>query len=411
LKIVHVTYSAKGGAGIAARRLHNSLQKKGVLSAFISINLTINFDNVIVDDDFFKYKKPSLLLKIGRKIYNIFNFTERALLEKKISSQAKNNNFEKLSLPFSNFKLHNHPLVEEADIINLHWVSGILDYPSFFKKCKKPIVWTLHDMNPCLGLFHYENDMKIASKELIRINTEALKIYKKSLDNIKKAVIVTPSQWLSKESLDYNLLNRFKHYCISNTIDTDNFKILNKEELRIKYNIDKKKFVVLFVSESIDNYRKGFDILLEALKKIKDIDLTVLAIGNGEVNIKQKNIEIIKLGKITDQNKIIEIYNLANVFLLPSREDNLPNVILEAYSCGLPILGFNIGGVKEHILNNFTGINVGRINSKELSKAVVKMYNQISNYNSENINNYAIENFSFPNQSGKYVELYKSFFK
>jgi len=407
LKVVHVTYSSKGGAGIAAKRLHYALKKEGVQSAFLSTNLTINYDNEIKTDIFFSYKKPSILKRFFLRLKIILSLTKK---QKNLNdfNCVEKKDFEMLSLPFSEFKLHKHQLVKEADIVHLHWVSGIIDYPTFFKKCKKPVVWTLHDMNPLLGLFHYQNDMKKASEELLEINNEVLKIYKRSIHNIKKAIVVTPSQWLLNESLNYSLLNKFQHKHISNTIDINTFKIFNKKELRVKYNINNKRFVLLFVSESIDNYRKGFDILLEAISNVKDIELTVLAIGNGEVHIKQKNINVIELGKITSQEKIIEVYNLADVFLLPSREDNLPNVILESYSCGLPAISFNIGGVKEHVLNNITGINAGQIASQMLTEAIIKMHNQINNYSSEAIRNYAKENFSFGNQSSKYIEVYKS---
>lgn len=407
MKVVHVTYSAKGGAGIAAKRLHYALQKGGIQSAFLSTNLTINFDNEIKTDSFFSYRRASLFKRIILRLNPILSLTKKQKILNDFYYIEKKG-FEVLSLPFSKFKLHKHQLVKEADVVHLHWISGIVDYPTFFKICKKPIVWTLHDMNPFLGVFHYQNNMKTASKELLEINKEVLKIYERSIQRIEKIIVVTPSHWLSRQSLNYRLLNKFQHKHISNTIDTNNFKILNKKDLREKYNINNKRFVLLFVSESIDNYRKGFDILLEAIHNIKDIELTVLAIGNGEVHLKQKNIEVIELGKISNQKQLIEVYNLADVFVLPSREDNLPNVILESYACGLPVVSFNIGGVKEHVLTDITGINVGQIDSQKLTEAVVKMHHQINKYNSEAIRNYAKENFSLSNQSSKYIEVYKS---
>ena len=60
------------------------------------------------------------------------------------------------SIPYSEYtSLVDHPLVQEADIIHLHWIAGFVDYPTFFKKVDKPIVWTIHDENPGLGGSHY----------------------------------------------------------------------------------------------------------------------------------------------------------------------------------------------------------------------------------------------------------------
>lgn len=408
MKIVHVTYSVNGGAGIAAFRLHSALKKNNISSAFVSTNLTVDFDNETIEDPFFLYKKPSIYKRVINKIKIIFWRNKRMTLEKKVAFFSKNLNFEKISLPFSNFKLHNHPLIKEADIINLHWISGIVDYPTFFRNCKKPIVWTLHDMNPFLGMFHYQNDLKKASIDLLSLNNIVSKYYKKSLEPIKKLQIVTPSLWLKEESLKHELFAKFPHKNIANSINTTEFKLLKKNELKVKYNIETDKFVLLFVSESITNYRKGFDILIQALKSIANMDLTIITIGNGKINLNQNNIKVLEFGRLKELHKLIEIYNLADVFLLPSREDNLPNVILESYACGLPVIGFNIGGVKEHLLNKYTGINAGETNAENLSKAITMIYKDSCNYNSHNINKYAEVNFSFKKQATKYVEVYKS---
>src|SRR5690606_32821939 len=65
--------------------------------------------------------------------------------------------YEGYSIPTTKYNLFSHPAVQRADIIHLHWVSRFLNY-SFFKDINKPVIWTLHDMNPFLGGFHYLND-------------------------------------------------------------------------------------------------------------------------------------------------------------------------------------------------------------------------------------------------------------
>jgi glycosyltransferase involved in cell wall biosynthesis len=408
LKILHVTYSAKGGAGIAAKRLHYALQNNGIQSAFLSTNLTINFNNKIEKNTFFNYKKPSLILKIYYKIKTIFSITEKQkIVNTYNNSISQKNTYEILSLPFSKFKIHKHKLFKEADIINLHWISGIIDYPTFFKNCNKPIVWTLHDMNPLLGIFHYKNDSLKSSKQLDQLNSKVLKIYKENINYINKGVIVTPSKWLLKESLNNGLFNNFKHYHISNIIDLDAYKVFDKLNLRSKYGLNKNDFILLFVSDSINNYRKGFDILIEALKLLQNIDLTILTIGSGKVNLNQNNIKVLEFGKILNQDKLIEIFNLADVFLLPSREDNLPNVILESFACGLPVIGFNVGGIKEHVLNNFTGINAGEAKAKNLCKSIINLHSRNYKYDQKKIKKYAYDNFCTKNQVEKYYGIYK----
>lgn len=396
----------KGGAGIAAKRLHSALQQNGVSSAYLSTNLTINFKDEVVIDNFFKYEKPSIFKKIGIKILNLLSLFRRGRFTKKINNYKKEKGFEIISSPFSNYKLHNHPLYKEADIINLHWVSGILDYPSFFKVCKKPIVWTFHDMNPFLGMFHYKNDYDKALLELRNFNIKIQDIQKKCISNVKKGAIVTPSNWLLNEAISCGFFTKLININILNSIDLETFLIKNKEGLRKKYALNNNEFVILFVAEDVSNYRKGFDLLLDSLRKIRKIKATILTIGIDNSD-SYKDVEVISLGKILEVNKIVDIYNLADVFILPSREDNLPNVILESFATGLPMISFNVGGIKEHVLPNKTGLISKELNGESLSKKIIEFYNSKDDYDSLQIRKYAEGKFSFINQCNEYLKIYK----
>jgi hypothetical protein len=76
--------------------------------------------------------------------------------QKKQMLKGKPSNYEVFSFPQTVYNITKHPLVQEADIIHLHWVANFLDYRSFFKQIQKPIVWTLHDLNPISEKgFHY----------------------------------------------------------------------------------------------------------------------------------------------------------------------------------------------------------------------------------------------------------------
>lgn len=406
MKVLHITYSYKGGAGIAAKRLHTALEKNGISSAYLSTNLTINYNNEVVIDDFFKYKKPTIFKKIKLKVLSFISISKKNKLSKKINRFKKEGDFEIISSPYSSYKLQNHPLYKEADIINLHWVSGLLDYPSFFKACKKPIVWTLHDMNPFLGMFHYQNDLKNASLELKYFNKKVQELQKKHINYIEKGAVVSPSNWLLQEALASNFFTKLINKNIVNSIDLETFTFKNKTQLRKEYSISENEFVILFVAEDVNNYRKGFDLLLESLNYLKSINYDILTIGIDSPEV-HKEIKIISLGRVSEVKRIVDIYNLADVFILPSREDNLPNVILESFATGLPIISFNIGGIKEHVLPNKTGALSKELTGLSLSKQIVEFYNTKNNFDSQLIRKYAEENFSFSNQSRDYLKIYK----
>lgn len=406
MKVLHITSSSRGGAGIAALRLHKALCQEGVVSGYLSANLTINFSNETVIDDFFRYKNPSILKKIQAKFQKYFSITKRQKAVRQFNEIEEKLEYEMATLPFSIFQLHKHPLVEAADIINLHWIGGILDYPRFFKECQKPIVWTLHDMNPFQGLFHYKNDELRNGKIVADFDLEMKLIKTKAIQSIKNGTIVSPSRWLLEEAKKSKVFIGFNEEHIPNAIDLKLFKIQDKEKLRKEKGIESDEFVILFVSDSLINYRKGFDLLTEALLLLNNIDITVLAIGKGAVPY-IGDLKIISLGEIKSSSEMAECYGMADVFILPSREDNLPNVMLESFACGTPIIGFSVGGIAEHIVANRTGILAKEISGLSLAETIDKFCQTRNNYTESVIRKYADENFGFKKQADSYISLYK----
>jgi len=405
MKVLHITTSSKGGAGIAALRLHQALRKKGVASGFLSTNLTIDFDNNIVEDTFFKYNKPSVFKKIRMKLENYFFSSKRNQTNQYFESIKGKMQFEMATLPCSGFRLQDHPLVQEADIINLHWMGGILDYPSFFKEFQKPIIWTLHDMNPFQGLFHYKNDELFNAGISAGFDEKMKQIKANAIKQIKKGVIIAPSKWLLAEATNSNFFPSFIKEWIPNSIDLDIFIPQDKMALRKEYSLDSDDFLILFVAESVKNHRKGLDLLVEALSQLETIPLTVVTVGKGEMPA-VSSLKIISLGEINSVDEMAKCHALADVFFLPSREDNLPNVMLEAFACGIPLIGFPIGGIAEHTKLNLTGVLADEISSSALAKAIKLFYETKGNYKREVIRKYAEDNFSLKNQADAYRKVY-----
>ena len=138
---------------------------------------------------------------------------------------------------------------------------------------------------------------------------------------------------------------------------------------------------------------------------LRNIKTTVLVIGKGEIPAID-TVKIISLGEINSSSEMAECYSMADVFVLPSREDNLPNVMLEAFACGTPVIGFNTGGIAEHTIENITGILADEMTAESLENAIEKFYETRNNYNELVIKAYAEENFSNGKQALSYIELY-----
>jgi len=405
MKVLHVTTSSKGGAGIAARRLHEALCKHGVKSAFVSTNLTIDYNNQITNDPFFAYRKPNFKEKVLRKIKKKFTVFRRERLKKELELLTDEIQCEIATLPFSFFQLQDHPLYLEADIINLHWINGVIDFPVFFSKNKKPIIWTFHDMNPFMGLFHYQGDEVKNRVKAAVLDSKIKKIKNEAIKKIKHGIVISPSKWLLEEIKSNQVFSVFDKFCVPNSIDLDVFKIIDKNELRDRYGIPREDFVLLFVSESLTNVRKGYDLLLKSLSILREEKITLLTIGKGELPT-MENHKVISMGEISSNSKMVECYALANAFILPSREDNLPNVILESFACGLPIVGFDVGGVSEHVIENYTGILGNELSASSLAEAIISMKDNHVKYDSQIIREYAENSFSFKKQAQSYSDIY-----
>lgn len=281
-----------------------------------------------------------------------------------------------------NFNKNIEEEIKNCDIVHLHNIHGYyIDYVKLFKllkKYNKKIIWTLHDMWPITGRCGYsfgcerwkencgqcENKVSYPISMIDRSKSE-LEQKIRIIGSIKKEnmIIVTPSKWLANMCKD-SYLNKFKIIDIPNGIEHKEIK-LSKEELKEKYNILKEDKVILFVAADTRDERKGIKYILDIIPKCKDY--IFVSIGKEIKNIKFNN--FIQLGYIKDRVTINEIYTMADVFVIPSLEDNFPTTVLEAFANSTPVIGFDIGGIPEQI-SNYTGDIVKCINSDELQKSI-----------------------------------------
>ncbi|RLC04655.1 MAG: glycosyl transferase [Deltaproteobacteria bacterium] len=260
--------------------------------------------------------------------------------------------------------------IQEADIVNLHWVAGAMDYTNAAVALKNtPVVWTLHDMNPFTGGCHYAGGcLKYktscgACPQLGSDNTNDLsqQIWKQKLEAYKNLNIhiVALSRWLAGCARESALFSRFPVHLIPNGFPLHIFKPYSKREIRKALNIPESAKVILFGADAVANERKGFRYLLAALNRLslkEGQDAVILTFGRFPENVKiSSKYPIRNMGLIGDETQIAAIYSVADLFVLPSFEDNLPNTVIEAMACGVPVVGFNIGGMPDMIAHKKTG--------------------------------------------------------
>lgn len=417
MKILHISTYDTGGAANACLRLHRGLmQIKGVQSNVLVRYKKQNEKNTYCAESPTQKKLSRITRRMGYKL-GLFpdptkskqEFDKEELLKLYFCDS------EIFTFPDSNIDITQHKLLQEADIVHLHWVANFLDYDSFFRKNKKPIVWTLHDMAPFRGGLHYDKlitgidqDGYPSYRDLSKqeeVITEDLLAHKlNALKGVKNMTIVAPSTWLKNESQKSALLGSYPHCVIRNGIDTSIFKVSDQSFARKVFNLPLGKTILLFVADSISNYRKGFALLLKAMEHIKNDNVIVCTVGSSAN--KSNSLQLLELGRIDDERLMAVAYASADAFIIPSIEDNLPNTMLESLACGTPVIGFPIGGIAEIVDNDKNGELAEEVSVTALKNAILKFLDYKLPVNNNAISKDAHEAFSLINQAGLYQKLY-----
>jgi glycosyltransferase involved in cell wall biosynthesis len=419
MRVVHISTSDRGGAGIAAVRLHLSLRDQGIDSHLLTL---YKFGPDITCHQVFSYsainKWPigwlrDFSVKLKRKL-KLYKPKHALKANKYLKGRAPG--FENFSFPDGFSEITEHPLVKTADILHLHWVSeGMIDWPTFFSSCNRSICWTLHDMNPFTGGCHHADDCfgfqsnckscpqlvgtinPSISSAVLSLKTEVLSVLDAS-----KLIITAPSKWLTKLSQSSILFSRFEHVTIPNVVNTDFFRPQFSNEARKQYSIPEEKKVILFVAHHVNNVRKGIPFLVEAFQRMNREDVVLCSVGYPSEELSSIP-HLLQLGYITDELEMSLLYSSADVFVLPSIAENFPNTIVEALCCGTPCVAFNIGGIPEQINEN-NGVIVEEKSSSALQEAIARVLD--SNFNRQEIAYNAKRNFSSRSVSSSFKSIY-----
>lgn len=320
-------------------------------------------------------------------------------------------------------------LITDADLLHLHWTnSGFLSINNLKQliDLKKPVVWTLHDMWAFTGGCHYAGDcdhyliecgncpmLKDASpNDISRKGWRRKKELYQKADNL---VFVTCSSWLAGIARKSALLKNFRIEAIPNPIDTDIFAPQNRAGARRKWGFDDTSKIILFGAANIMHTRKGIAYLVEALERIKtehpemaNIEVVIFGKNKG-FDVSQIPFKVTQLGIIKQQHQLAEIYSMADVYVLPSLEDNLPNMVMEALACGTPVVAFETGGIPEMVEHEQNGYLARYKSSEDMAKGMHYVLNYAQPHlMSTNARSKVLDNFSNEIVAGKYKALYQS---
>ncbi len=317
---------------------------------------------------------------------------------------------------------------QEADVIHLSWINqGMLSLNGIRKilASGKPVVWTMHDLWSATGICHYTrgciNNMNgCGNCKLLpgggSDHDLSYHVFRRKQKLLKDGNIyfVSCSKWLGEEAKRSGLFIGQRITSIPNPIDTHVFKKQDKKESRLRANLPADKKLILFVSQKVIDDRKGMSYFVEAInksvaqnaEKFKNAGVVILG-GHSEEIASQLNLPAYPIGYINDQQQIVNVYNSCDVFVLPSLEDNLPNTIMEAMACGVPCVGFNVGGIPEEIDHQVNGYVAAYKDADDLAHGIEWV---LSDANYEELSQNAVQKvskcYSQHAVAMKYIEIY-----
>ncbi len=359
----------QGGATIASKRLANLISKDNNFKViFIYTNPYNKKDVVNLNKNIeIKYFPQSLLKK---KIGSLLTIFFSRIIGQSVSL-----------LIFSNKSLVDYLNKHDNAIVNLHWINNQSISFNDIKNIKHKIIWTCHDIWPInQSGCHYlpDKNLNLIEKIIYKLVKKISILQSKELD-YRKITFVTPSKWLTNFASD-KIKNNSKIIQIANPLDQELF-----EQSKSKYNklinkLGKDFKLVLFPNPIYKRikYRKGTDlipIIIEELVKLNSKIIIFLIDFNLKktIKIEHKNIIIYKLAYIKEVKDMSYLIRRSNVIAITSREENLPQVVLESQALGKPVVTFNTSGIIEAYNPNNSGIKIKPFNCEEFAKSINKI--------------------------------------
>ena len=412
MRVLIVNTSEKtGGAAVAANRLMEALINNGVKAKMLVRDKQTDCLTVVSAGDGWRQRWHFLWERW--RIFMAMHFSKTHLFEADIANVGTD--------------ITTLPEFKEADIIHLHWINqGFLSLNGIQKilSSGKPVVWTMHDIWPATAICHYARGCcryqnRCESCPLLprrSVSDLSAVVWRRKNEILRKYHIsfVACSRWLEGEAKKSALLKGQRVTNIPNPINSHVFCPSDKQQAREALGLPFDKHVILFVSQRVTDKRKGLDYLVEAVNRmaVQDSSLkdnTAIAVlgGHSEEVADLLPLPVFPLGYVSDESKIVKVYNAADVFVLPSLEDNLPNTIMEAMACGVPCVGFNIGGIPEMIGHLKSGYVAKAADADDLARGIKWVLDFKGEELSKEARRKVLNSYSQQSVAIKYIELYQ----
>lgn len=314
--------------------------------------------------------------------------------------------------------VHETVLKSCPDLVHLHWPhAGFLRIESLLR-LGLPIIWTIHDMWAFTGVCHYSDGCQryqdgcglcplLGSRE--REDISARTFFRKSKVYPRLDLsIVSPSQWLADMARGSLLLREREIAVIPNGLDMRVFRPFNRHFARLRLGLPSdEKLLLIGADHALSDRRKG---CIDLLRVIADSGSSIRGVLFGNDSPLPEELPVISVGRIDDDQTLAMLYSACDLYAFPSRQDNLPNTIIEAMACGLPVVAFAVGGIPEIIEHGKSGFLV-RSTDLDMEKFLTAVLGALEMGDLREMSGHARESavrkYEIGRISGKYAELYR----
>lgn len=344
-----------GGAHRSAYRLHQALRGAGVDSVMV-VREKASADPHVVQLSAAEMGWP----RKGRGVLD------------RLPSPCLVSRDDPISLGIQSIRLDRVIASLRADVVHLHWVNGGMVSIAAAAAATKPVVWTLHDMWAFTGGCHYAGNCmrfrdaceacpKVRRWPIAQSVPHWVHGRKARLWGHSRLNAIAPSQWMAQaaraSSLFRNADIRQIGYCFDPTI----FRPEAREAARSALGIPAQRRCVLFVNAN--QRRKGSGMIARIIQELTQApawgDCEFLFAGGLPVALRGDEPHVRVLPPTHDEATMAGYFAAADLFAMPSLEDNLPNTIIESLACGTPVAAFAVGGIQEMIVTGENGCLIG----------------------------------------------------
>ena len=301
-------------------------------------------------------------------------------------------------IPTSAVNLLHSRWVKWADVIHLHHIADYIDYPSLFSGIgNKPVVFTLHNENFFCGLAYYEFQLRREHP----VEQYYAQMKRNLLSQAKNVGIVMLSNYYGEKFKGHELLKGREVRIINNAVDTTIYSPIPKADARQQLGLSKDDILIGFVAVYMSEQRKGIDKLSEAVSRIGNPRIKIIAVGKNIHHHSWPN--VIEMGYKDTTDALCEVLSAADFFAMPSTEEAFALAPMQAMACGLPVVAFPVSGTSE-LINDLNGVVCSDFTVEALQAGIMTLMSR--SYDAAAIRQDMVTRFSPELIANKYCRLF-----